>query len=295
MIFTDSHAHLSLVAKELGTEALSALLSGYADAEAAALREGRISPIILDPGTEPNDLPGRVSLLRGLCARIPGDRPSPEAGGLSCGFLRFAAGIWPSPENLASPKASLAALEQALSSAASGGLGERVVAIGEGGLDYHYEEGLENGLKRAQGELFEGQLALASRLGLPMIVHSRESYADTLSFLRELKPSRPVIIHCFGYGPDEARAFLDLGCYISFAGNITYKKSEAQREACILVPPERLLLETDSPYMNPMPRRGHPASPLDVERSYEFAAALRGIAVEELAESVSRNARELFG
>jgi len=145
-------------------------------------------------------------------------------------------------------------------------------------------------LKCAQAQLFESQLALASRLGLPMIVHSRDAASDTLSILRSSRLASPVLIHCFGYGPEEARAFLDLGCYISFAGNLTYKKSDALCEACVIVPADRLLLETDSPYMNPMPRRGEPCSPKDVERTYTFASRLRGVQAEDLAETVSANA-----
>jgi TatD DNase family protein len=270
MIFTDSHAHLSFVAKELGGQALAALLDLYGGAQG--------EPLILDPGTEPGDLASRAALLE------------PWA---SAGFLRLAAGIWPSPENLASPEASMAALESAISRAVAGGT--RIAAIGEGGLDYHYAEGVEGARKRAQGELFNYQLALASRLGLPMIVHSREAASDTLSILSSSRLASPVLIHCFGYGPQEARAFLDLGCYISFAGNLTYKRSDALCEACAIVPSGRLLLETDSPYMNPMPRRGKPCSPADVERTYAFAADLRGVEAENLAETVSANAHALFG
>jgi TatD DNase family protein len=278
MIFTDSHAHLSFVAEELGTETLAALLSSYADAQGEAAAAGRNRPLLLDPGTEPDDLAARSALLEPWAA---------------CGFLRLAAGIWPSPKNLVSPNASVSALEAAIASAQS--KGAPIAAVGEGGLDYHYEEGIAGALERAQGELFESQLALASRLGLPMIVHSREAAAETLAILRSHHASSPVLIHCFGYGPEEARAFLDLGCYISFAGNLTYKKSDALCEACAIVPAGRILLETDSPYMNPMPRRGKPCSPADVERTYAFAARLRGVAVEDLAETVSANAHALFG
>jgi Mg-dependent DNase len=283
MIFTDSHAHLSLVAEQLGEAAVSAVLADYSGAYGLALAEGRVPPQLLDPGTEPADLAGR----RALALRLA---PDSEAAAL---FLRFAAGIWPSPENLASPQASVAALESAI--AADMAEGGRVSAIGEGGLDYHYPEGIEGRLKMAQSELFEAQLSLASRLALPFIVHSREAAADTIAIIRALRPAAPVLIHCFGYGPDEARAFLDLGCYLSFAGNLTFKKSDGLREACALVSEDRLLLETDAPFMNPMPNRGKPSSPADVERSYGFAASLRGVPVASLAETVSRNARRLFG
>jgi TatD DNase family protein len=284
MTFTDSHAHLPSVAEELGAETLRAILEGYAEAGAAAAREGRTGPLLLDPGTEPGDLSGRIALLE----------PA-----ITSGFLRLAAGVWPSAENLASPARSLAALAAAIGDASLGGPGRavRVAAIGEGGLDYHHMEGS----KAAQSELFSGQLDLASRLGLPMIVHSRDAAADTLALVAAARPDpaslrdAPVLIHCFGYGPEEARAFLDAGCWISFAGNLTYKGSEALRAALALVPEGRLLLETDSPYMNPLPRRGRPSSPADIERTYVAAAEIRGVAVEALAERLSVNARKLFG
>jgi TatD DNase family protein len=272
MVLTDSHAHLTSVAESLGADALRVILDEYEAAAAA--------PLLVDIGTEPGDLPSRAALLE-IARRTS--------------FLRLSAGAWPSAESLADPRSSLAGLEAAVAAAARDGA--RVAAIGEGGLDYHHMEGP----REAQAALFEGQLALAARLGLPMIVHSREAFADTLAIVAAARPSptafeaSPVIIHCFGYGPDEARAFLDSGCFVSFAGNLTYKGARPLREACALVPADRLLLETDAPYMNPMPLRGRPSSPRDVERTYEAAAILRGAEPGELAETVARNARALFG
>ena len=204
-------------------------------------------------------------------------------------FIRLAAGIWPSAANLASPETSIAALRprwRRPHAAAS------VAAIGEGGLDYHHMEGSAE----AQARLFEGQLAsLGSALGLPMSPPLSGRRDRDARARRPPRGGLPVILHCFGYGPTEARSFLDLGCWISFAGNISYKGSEALREACVLVPADRLLLETDSPYMNPMPRRGKSTTPLDIERTYELAANLRGVSLPELADTVSRNAKILFG
>jgi TatD DNase family protein len=278
MIFTDSHAHLSSVAESLGVEGLQALLSECSEAGKDALREGRERPLLVDIGTEPDDLAGRIALL------APAGREPPAC-------LRLSAGIWPSAGNLASPSASLAALRDSIDEAAKRGI--RIAAIGEGGLDYHHREGGPE----AQAELFEGQLELAAELGLPMIVHSREAAADTLAIVGRAaaRSPSPILIHCFGYGPEEARAFLGLGCWISFAGNLTYKGSDPLRAACALVPADRLLLETDAPYMNPMPARGKPSSPRDVGRTYARAAELRGVSAEALAETVSRNARVLFG
>jgi TatD DNase family protein len=275
MVLTDSHAHLSYIVEELGQSVLDAVLAAYAEAWSAAELEGRPGPLLLDPGVDPGDLAARLGLLSSAGSLPP--------------FLRLAAGVWPSGPSLAAPAASLEALM--LSVEAAGRAGFRPAAIGEGGLDYHHMDGS----REAQAELFEGQLALASRLGLPMIVHSRDAAADTLSLVLAARPSSPVIIHCFGYGREEAGAFLDAGCWISFAGNLTYKGSLALREACALVPADRLLLETDAPYMNPVPRRGRGATPLDVERTYALAAELRGVEIRELAETVSRNARRLFG
>ncbi|MDP3179039.1 MAG: TatD family hydrolase, partial [Spirochaetaceae bacterium] len=167
-----------------------------------------------------------------------------------------------------------------------------LAAIGEAGLDYHHDEGP----RESQRELFAAQVDLAARLGLPAIVHSREAAEDSLAIVREAsRRGTTVVMHCFGYGAAWARAFLDAGCYLSFAGNITYKTAGALREACALVPIDRLLFETDSPYMNPMPLRGRPSSPRDLERTVIAAAELRSQEVDELAQAVAANALRLFG
>jgi TatD DNase family protein len=285
VVCTDSHAHLSLVAEELGGDTLDGILEDYAEALVDALREGRETPLLLDPGVAPGDLEPRIRLIGERLRAFSGKKGLRGAAP----YLRLAAGIWPSAEYLSSPATSLGVLEASIAAAARSG--SEIAAIGEGGLDYHHMEAS----KEAQAELFEGQLDLAARLGLPMIVHSRKAADDTLAIIAHYRTSKPVIIHCFGYGLDEAKAFLDLGCHISFAGNLTYKGSEGLREACAIVPEDRILLETDSPYMNPMPRRGKPASPSDIERTYSLAADLRGVSVEALAERVARNAHALFG
>jgi TatD DNase family protein len=272
MALTDSHAHLSQVAEELGAEALASVLESYAASWEEAGRAHRPGPLLVDIGTESGDLADRTSLF-----------------GKGLPFIRLSAGIWPSAESLSKPAEGVAALAAAIGAAEKAGF--HVSAIGEGGLDYHHMEGS----KEAQAELFEAQLALAAALGLPMIVHSRDAASDTLALVSRAPRSADVIIHCFGYGAAEARTFLDSGCLISFAGNLTYKGSAPLREACALVPAERLLLETDSPYMNPMPRRGSRSTPLDIARTYAVAAELRGVAPEDLAETVSLNARRVFG
>lgn len=268
MVFTDSHAHLRLVAEELGDEAVTGLLQEY---DAAWRLTGGEGPLLVDAGVDADDLPARRELA--------GDRP----------FLRYAAGIWPSAEALAEPELHLARLEAAAGAATAAG--GPLAAIGEGGLDYHHM----NGSREAQRRLFAAQLALADRLRLPMIVHSRDAAADTLDLLTALRPSIPVVLHCYGYGPAEIDAFLALGCWVSFAGNLSYRSAAALREACAALPLERLLLETDAPYLNPEPRRGRPSSPADVARTYDIAAQLHALPVEELAAIVTANARGIFG
>jgi TatD DNase family protein len=274
MIFTDSHAHLQWLADHIGTAAFDEVLSAYDKAALEAASKGLDPPLLVDVGTEPDDL-----LLRAELLNTPDRRR----------YLRLAAGLWPSVENLAEPHESIGTTKSIEN---AGACGFTLAALGEGGLDYHHM----NAPAGAQAELFELQLDLALGLGLPMIVHSRKAFEDTLSIVaRWTARGLRVLIHCFGYGKSEAAAFLDAGCYISFAGNLTYKGSEDLREACAIVPADRLLIETDSPYMNPMPNRGKSSSPLDIERTYAAAALIRKSSVEDLAESVSRNARKLFG
>ena len=291
-MYTDSHAHLSSVAVELGEAALAGVLAAYAraweaalpgiPAAAAASRDpagvaGTLppAPLLVDIGTEPEDFAQRRALL----VRLAGGATLPP-------WLRMSLGVWPGREALAEPRTALERLSEALEAA-----GAEAAAIGECGLDYHHMDGS----RAAQAELFEGQIGLARERGLALVVHSREAFEDTRDILRAARLASPVLVHCFGYGRKEAEAFLGLGAHLSFAGNLTYKKAEALREALAAVPAERLLLETDAPYMNPEPRRGRPSSPSDVVRSYEAAAALRGQAPEGLAASVAANARLLFG
>ncbi len=266
--FPDSHAHLSLVGDRAGSGPLGEVLSAYDSAWETACSEGRedSAPKVVDPGVRADDLRERVGRT--------GRRP----------WLLYAAGIWPGKEALEDPWPHLRALE------AAAALPE-CAAVGEGGLDYHWM----HGSREAQRLLFEAQIDLAVRLGKPLIVHSRDAHRDTLGILSSLRPGVPVVIHCFGYDADAAREFLDLGCWISFAGNLTYPASSELRKACALVPADRLLLETDSPYMAPEPFRGKPCTPLRIRPTYEVAAALRGEEMENLARTVSGNLRIVFG
>ena len=163
------------------------------------------------------------------------------------------------------------------------------IAIGEIGLDYHWNYGT----KEEQELLFREQIEFAIEKKLPIIVHSRDSFEDTFDILSDYNYSN-VIIHCFGYGVKEAEKFLNNGYFISFAGNVTYKNALQLQEACKIVPYDSLLIETDSPYLTPVPKRGRKNRPDYVKYTYEFISNLRGIEIEELAGKVKENFFKAF-
>ncbi len=170
-------------------------------------------------------------------------------------------------------------------------LADRVVAIGECGLDYHYD----HSPRETQREAFAAQLAIASRVGLPVVVHAREAWPDTFEILRAEAGSLTVVMHCFTGGPDEARQCLDLGAYLSFSGIVTFPNAPEVREAAALCPPDRLLVETDSPYLAPVPNRGRRNQPAWVPHVGAVVAEARGEGVWEVAERTTDNAVAVFG
>ena len=172
-----------------------------------------------------------------------------------------------------------------------------VKAVGETGLDYHYSP--ENA--RAQRSLFGAHLEMAVAFGKPVVVHSREADEDTLAMLAEYAgawtgdPARLGVLHCFTRDRAVAKRLLDLGLMISFSGIVTFANADALREVAAYVPADRLLIETDSPYLAPVPMRGKRNEPSFVLHVAERLAQLREVPLESLAEITSRNARELFG
>jgi TatD DNase family protein len=165
-----------------------------------------------------------------------------------------------------------------------------VVAVGETGLDYHYDRAPRDVQRRA----FEGQLDLARDLDLPVIIHSREAADDTLAILRAKRPRRGVM-HCFSGDTAMARAVLDLGLHISIAGPVTFPKSEGLRTVAAMVPDDRLLLETDAPYLSPVPLRGQRNEPAHIAHTAREVARVRGVALEDVARMTTLNARLLLG
>jgi len=161
-------------------------------------------------------------------------------------------------------------------------------AIGEIGLDYHYSPET----RKEQMELFAAELEEARRRDLPVVVHTREAADDTAALLREI-PSRGVI-HCFTGSPEEARAYLDLGFFISISGIVTFKAADNVRESALVVPDDRILIETDAPFLAPVPMRGTANEPAFVKYTCEFLAKLRGMAPDDFAELTFANAERLF-
>lgn len=166
----------------------------------------------------------------------------------------------------------------------------KVVAIGETGLDYHYEPESAT-LQQAS---FRLHLDAARITGKPVIVHTREARADTLALLREAALPQAGVLHCFTEDWEMAKAALDIGFYISLSGIVTFRNAEALREVARQVPADRLLVETDSPYLAPVPYRGKANLPQYVREVAEYLAVLRGVSFETLAEQTSSNFKRLF-
>lgn len=167
----------------------------------------------------------------------------------------------------------------------------KVRAVGEIGLDYHWGTPRE-----IQLDAFVRQLAIAQAARMPIIIHTRDAWDDTISLLREhwVPTGLPCVMHCFTGNPAQAQECLDLGFHLAFGGVATFPKSAAVREAAQLVPLDRLLLETDAPYLAPVPYRGKRNEPAFVLHTARAIAGARGISVEELADQATRNFERLF-
>ena len=164
----------------------------------------------------------------------------------------------------------------------------KCVAIGEIGLDYHYEkESRENQLI-----LLEKQIRIANELDLPIIFHDRESHEDTLNILKKYKPKG--VLHCFSGSVEMAKEIIKLGMYIGLGGAVTFKNAVKPCEVAKYVPSDRLLIETDAPYMTPVPFRGKRCDSLYIPYTAEKIAELRGITAQEILDLTDKNARELF-
>jgi len=173
------------------------------------------------------------------------------------------------------------------------GAKEKVVAIGEVGLDYYYDFSPRD----KQKHVFEEQLGLAKELGLPVVVHCRDAFDDCLGILNEWNcRGMSVVFHCFSGDKQLAKAVLDMGCFLSFTGTITFKKAETARQVVRYVPLERVMLETDCPYLSPEPRRKiRPNEPALLVHIADKLAEIKELSVEEIAQATGQNSRLFFG
>jgi TatD DNase family protein len=167
----------------------------------------------------------------------------------------------------------------------------RCVAIGEVGLDYHYE-----GDPAAQAIGFRRHIAAARETGLPLVIHSRDADEDTAAILEDEvgKGTFPFVLHCFSAGMDLARRGLALGGYISFSGIVTFKNAGSVAEVAAFAPADRILVETDAPYLAPVPHRGRSNEPSFVRHTAEKLAEIRGVSLEEIGRVTTENFHRLF-
>ncbi|TJX12961.1 TatD family deoxyribonuclease, partial [Tissierella creatinini] len=169
---------------------------------------------------------------------------------------------------------------------------EKVLAIGEIGLDFYYD----NSPRDIQRKVFLEQLQLARELDLPVVIHTRDAAGETFEILKDAHAKGTKgILHCYSGSPEMALEYVKLGFYISLGGPVTFKKARVPKEVAGVVPLDKLLIETDCPYLTPEPFRGKRNEPKYVAYTAEAIAEIRGISIEELAEATSRNVREIFG
>ena len=166
----------------------------------------------------------------------------------------------------------------------------KVVAIGEIGLEYHYDVAP----KELQIEYFERQIEIANKLSLPIVVHNREAHADTLSILKRAPANASGVIHCFSGSVETAKEFLKLGYFLGFDGPITFKNAKTAIEVLEYVPLDKILVETDAPYLTPMPFRGTRNNSIYIKYTLEKIADIKHITTNEIADITMKNALNLF-
>ena len=168
---------------------------------------------------------------------------------------------------------------------------KKIAAVGEIGLDYHYDFSP----REAQREAFSNQLDLAIAAKKPVIIHDREAHGDVMAMLSARKGRLGGVLHCYSGSYEDAVRYIDMGYYIAFGGALTFKNATKQRAIAEKLPLERLVIETDCPYMTPEPHRGERNSPLLIHLTLETLAKVRNISLEEAAAATYQNAMDLFG
>lgn len=207
-----------------------------------------------------------------------------EAIAFSKKFSHFYAAVGLHPENAG------AAVEDYIDTLHTLAHHPKVMAIGEIGLDYHYDDACPRDIQR---RVFEEQLMLAQDLNLPVIVHDREAHGDTMDLLRKYRPKG--IVHCYSGSPEMVEEIVKLGMYIGFTGVVTFKNASKTLRAANAVPLDRLLVETDAPYMAPEPCRGHRCDSSLLKYTIEALARLKGLEPQKMADITCNNACQVYG
>ncbi len=166
----------------------------------------------------------------------------------------------------------------------------RVVGIGEAGLDYHYDRSPRD----MQREVFAHQVRLTHRTRLALVIHCRDAFPDVFAILESEGVPARTVFHCWSGGPAEAERALGMGAVLSFSGTVTFKNAEAVREAALMAPLDRVVVETDAPFLAPVPVRGRPNEPAFARHTADFLSRARGIPLRDLVEATTRTARGLF-
>lgn len=162
-------------------------------------------------------------------------------------------------------------------------------AIGEIGLDYYHDSN-----RQKQAEVFERMIHLAQGLSLPIVIHDRDAHDDIYRILADKARGMRIMMHCYSAGPAFVERFMDLGCLFSIAGPVTFKNGQDHRDAVAKIPLDRLVVETDSPYLTPHPYRGQRNEPAYVKLTAEKVAEVKGISLDELAQATTQNAKKFF-
>jgi len=277
----DSHCHLQ---DEFDAPDADGPVEPHADRLAATLARAAEAGVtrMVCVGTGAASSADAVALARSL--RRPGGPAAAEG-------VALWATVGLHPHDAVDGVDSLAPLLDAELAAGGDGSDRVVVGIGECGLDYHYD----HSPRPVQREAFARQVDLARHHGLALVVHTREAWDDTVDVLEVVGVPDATVIHCFTGGPDEARRCLDLGAYLSFSGVVTFTTAGEVREAAALCPPDRLLVETDSPFLTPVPHRGSPNEPARVPLVGAAVAHAIGVTAAQVAEWSTANARRVFG
>lgn len=295
-MYADSFINFLELSSSFSTEEIASFL----------FRFGNHECFVLDTGTFARDIFKRVDFIQNCLETFDADEQKNIINKIKQSVY-FCAGVMPSFKSIENPVNSVCELENAIKEfkASESDFFNHLVAIGPCGLDHDWTSNNENGrtidfLDRNtivdEQSLFEQQLLLSKKLDLPVVIHSRKSFQESMDVLRSVKGCRGVV-HGFSYSLSELQFFLNMDFYISFDGTVTFSgKTKAEIEEMVsYVPLNRLLLESDSPYYSPIPVKGTVNTPENLKYIYEFVSAKRKMQPLKLNEKVQNNFKKLFG